>query len=79
MIFYRLISEKKLGVISELAVLPDYQGKGYGKRLVKKALSLYPGYDYIYTCHKENYRSMALNHSCGFVFCGVKNFCIKGK
>ena len=53
MIFYRLISEKKLGVISELAVLPDYQGKGYGKRLVKKALSLYPGYDYIYTCHKE--------------------------
>lgn len=77
MVFYRAVPKKRLGVLSELAVLPEYRRRGYAKRLVYKALGACPDYNYIYTCHKQNYASMALADDCGFKFCGVKNFMLK--
>lgn len=35
----RTVSENKFAVLSDIAVLPKYQGRGYGKRLVKMVLA----------------------------------------
>jgi ribosomal protein S18 acetylase RimI-like enzyme len=60
--------------ITDLAVLPDYRRKGYGKMLVEKVIEI---------AEKENFRAVFLDtHTCntkaidfyfaqGFVFCGI--------
>lgn len=55
-----------------IALGPDYVGKGYGKQVVN-ALVDYAfgplGADkFVYSCRGQNAASIALAHSCGFVY-----------
>lgn len=51
-----------------------FRRAGYGKRLVKAALSLYPGKTYFYQVAKGNAPSFALAYDSGFAFSGAMLF-----
>ena len=59
----------KEGSIEYLAVLPEYQNMGFGKKLVNHALSLMKGYAKICTVFSRsdnNYHTLELFKSCDF-------------
>jgi GNAT superfamily N-acetyltransferase len=50
----------------------DYRRLGFGGRLVKAALSVYPDMGYYYQAKNQNHASIALAKSLGFEFAGAE-------
>lgn len=57
-------------MVEDIYVSPQYRQKGYGQRLLRSALALYPDRDYVYTLHRENAESKRLAEASGFLFSG---------
>ena len=61
--------------LKNIAVLPDYQRMGYGKRLIEFISSYYPDCKSIFVGTGDCPSSLSFYHSCGFTHSHrVKNF-----
>jgi len=61
-----------LAQVGDLFVHKNYRRLGYGRRLVKAALALYPDVEYFYQAFKSNNASIELALSLGFEFIGAE-------
>lgn len=61
-----------LFTVTDIAISPDFQGKGYGKQIVNALVNLafiqYNASEVLYDCFAENTASKALALACGFVY-----------
>jgi len=68
------VTEEQLEV--GFVIHPDFQGKGFGKKLVNsivsKAKELFPNRKIILYVKKENFKAIHIYEKCGFVSCGDK-------
>lgn len=58
--------------LCDLYVKKDFRQKGYSKRLISAACSLYPNKEYFYTVAESNLASIAAAKSCGFNYIGTE-------
>jgi len=71
-----LFEDVELAQVADLYVHKNYRQHGYGKRLVKAALALYPNTEYFYQSAKQNTASIELAKSLGFSFAGAELYAL---
>ena len=63
--------EHRKWTVTDIAIGPDFQGKGYGKQIVTALLNLafeHGAIEVAYDCFKANIASKKLAMSCGFTY-----------
>jgi len=71
-----IFKEVGLAQISDLFIHKNYRRHGFGKRLVKAALALYPKLEYFYQAAKQNEASIKLALSLDFKFAGAELYAL---
>jgi len=66
----------EMALVSDLFIHKDYRRRGFGGRLVKAALALYPDIQYCYQAAKLNEASIELAKSLGFEFAGAELYAL---
>lgn len=66
-------TEKNMVEVRQINLLPQFQGKGYGKKMMKKLLDLAKGHDIWLVAHPRNISAIVLYLKSGFEISGWKD------
>lgn len=65
------VEELGIAWLCDIFIIPEYRKKGYGKALIRSALSAYPDKKWCYQAARDNTESIALAKSLGFTLEGA--------